>query len=30
MENVYKYYEIAPFEASYRVRLDTVSLNNCS
>ena len=29
MEKVYKYYEIASPEDSYRVRIDTVSLNNC-
>ena len=29
MEKVYKYYEIAASEDSYRVRIDTASLNNC-
>ena len=29
MEKVYKYYEIAASEDSYRVRTDTGSLNNC-
>ena len=29
MEKVYKDYKIAAPEHSYRVRIDTVSLNNC-
>ena len=29
MENVYKYYETAASEDSYRVRSDTVAQNNC-
>ena len=29
MVTVYKYYEIATSEDSYRVRIDTVPLNNC-
>ena len=29
MEKVYKYYEIALSENSYRVRIDTVLQNNC-
>ena len=29
MEKVYKYYEIATSEHSYRVRSDTVAQNNC-
>ena len=28
MEKVYKYYKIAASEDSYKVRIDTVSLNN--
>ena len=29
MEKVYYYYEMAASEHSYRVRIDTVSQNNC-
>ena len=29
MEKVYKYYEIAASEDSYRVRSDTVAQSNC-
>ena len=29
MEKFYNYYEIASFEDSYRVRIGTVSQNNC-
>ena len=29
MEKVYEYYEIAVSDDSYRVRIDTVSENNC-
>ena len=29
MEKVYKYYEIAASKDSSRVRIDTVSINNC-
>ena len=29
MGKVYEYYEIAVSEDSYRVRIDTVSQNNC-
>ena len=29
MEKVYKYFEIAAGEGSYRVRSDTVAQNNC-
>ena len=30
MEKIYKYYEIAVSEDSYRMRIDTVSQNNIS
>ena len=29
MEKVHKYYKIADFEGSYRVRSDTLAKNNC-